>query len=81
MKSIMEATSWSCACFQEDYDRISDLSLVMQETKILEALNYDIDVPCVLQWMWALEREMEGWELDLLLENEDDRREIEPLVF
>ena len=54
MKSIMEATSWSCACFQEDYDRISELSMVMQETKNLEALIYDIDAPCVaeLSLLW-----------------------------
>ena len=28
----------------------SEFSLVMQENKIPEALNYDIDVSCVVQW-------------------------------
>ena len=51
MNLIMEAINWVlCIYFQDDHDWISEYSLVMQENKILEALNYDIDVPCVVQW-------------------------------
>ena len=50
--SIMEATSWVCASFQEDQAWISEFSLVVQEDKILKALNYDIDVSCVQWEMW-----------------------------
>ena len=54
MNSIMEAISWICAYFQVGHDRISDFSLVIQETQILEAQNCDIDVPCVLQMEYAV---------------------------
>ena len=29
--SIMEAAKWICACCQDNHDRISEISLVMQE--------------------------------------------------
>ena len=29
---------------------LSDETLILQEAKTLEALNYDLDVPCVVQW-------------------------------
>ena len=48
--SIMEATTWFCAYCQDNHDWISEFSLVMQETFILEALDYDIDIPCTVQW-------------------------------
>ena len=43
-------TTWHplapCCAFSED---TTEFSRVMQETQILEALNYDIDVPCFVQ--------------------------------
>ena len=53
MNSIMDAIKWVCAYFQENDDRNPEFSWMVQETKILEALNNDVDVPCVVQgWMW-----------------------------
>ena len=46
----MDVISWVCAYSQEDHDWISEFSLALQETTILEASNYDTDVPDVGQW-------------------------------
>ena len=34
----------------EDDEWVSELTISMQENEVLVALNYDIDVPCVVQW-------------------------------
>ena len=49
--SIMEASNGVCARVQEPHDWISEFSLVLQENKILEAMNFDVDVPCALRWV------------------------------
>ena len=46
----MEATNWVCAYCQDNNVSIYEFSMVMQETYILEALNYDVDIPCIVQW-------------------------------
>ena len=58
MNSIIEAISWVCAGILEGHDWISEFSLSMQESNILETLNHDIEVPCVVQWemLWFLRR-------------------------
>ena len=45
----MVATKWICTRNQDRRDWISDISVVMQETYILKALNHDIDIPFVVQ--------------------------------
>ena len=37
-----------------NHERVSEFSLVSQENKILGALQFDIDVPCLVQWGAAL---------------------------
>ena len=49
MNSIMEAINCICAHVQKSHDWISEFSLVMQETKVVETLSCVIDVPCVVQ--------------------------------
>ena len=52
--SIMEAITCFCARIQHNHEWISEFSLVFQKNKIL-ALNYDVDVPCIVQWemLWC----------------------------
>ena len=45
----MEATSSACAYCQHNHYWITEFSLTVQETFILEAVNYDIDIPCIVQ--------------------------------
>ena len=47
---IIEAIDWVCASVQDNHHWISWFSLVLQESKILGALECDIYVPCVVQW-------------------------------
>ena len=49
--SIMESVSWVCEEATEGHEWVSELiTISLQENKILVALNYEIDVPCVVQW-------------------------------
>ena len=41
----MKAINLVCTSVQENHEWVSEFSLVLQESKILGALNYDIDVP------------------------------------
>ena len=34
---------------QKDHEWLSEFSLILQENTLLEAWNYDIDVPCIVQ--------------------------------
>ena len=47
---VLDAGGHQCIRVQENPEWISEFSLVVQEHTILEALNYDTDVPCVVQW-------------------------------
>ena len=38
---------------QENHEWVAEFPLVMQENQILEALNCDMEVPCIVQW-WML---------------------------
>ena len=47
---IVESVSWATEDFLWEHDWITETKFTMKENLILEALNYDIDVPCPLQW-------------------------------
>ena len=34
----------------EDHEWVSELTISIQETEVLVALNHDIEVPCIVQW-------------------------------
>ena len=48
--SIIEAVNLVCVDILEDHVLVSEFCLALQETKVLEALTHDIDVPCIVQW-------------------------------
>ena len=48
--SFMEAINWVCARTQHKHDWTSDFSSVLQESTMMAALSYDIDVRCEVQW-------------------------------
>ena len=49
----MEAIDWVCASVWDNHDWISEVSLVLQGIRILEAPDYGTQVPCRVQW-WPL---------------------------
>ena len=50
LRIIMESVSWVTEDILWEHERITETNVVLKERDILEALNYDIDVPCSLQW-------------------------------
>ena len=48
--SIMESVSWVCDDVLENHESVSKLTGSMPENVVLVVLNYNIDVPCVVQW-------------------------------
>ena len=48
--SIMESVDWVCDDVLEDHEWVSELTISMQENEVSVALNYEIEVPCVVQW-------------------------------
>ena len=54
-RSIMEAVNWVCDDALEDRVWVHELTLSCQEAKVLEPLDYDIEVPCLVQWgmLWS----------------------------
>ena len=48
--SIIFAVNSVCDKCMCRHTSLSDETLILQEAKTLEALNYDLDVPCVVQW-------------------------------
>ena len=47
--SIMESVTWVCEDALEDHKWVSEFTISMQENEVLVAVNYEIDVPCVVQ--------------------------------
>ena len=47
---IVESVSRATEDFLWEHDWITETKVTMKENIILEALNYDVDVPCPLQW-------------------------------
>ena len=50
LTNIMESVSWVTDDFQWEHEWVTEPTVLLKENDILEALNYDIDVPCTLQW-------------------------------
>ena len=50
LSSIMESVSWVCDESLEGHEWVSDLTISVQENEHLVALNYETEVPCVVQW-------------------------------
>ena len=46
----MESVSWVSEDFLWEHERITETNVTLKENAFLEAMNYDIDVPCPLQW-------------------------------
>ena len=50
LRSIMEVLNWVCDDALDDHVWVSELTISCRDTKVLEALDYDIEVPCLVQW-------------------------------
>ena len=50
LRIIMECVSWVCEDFLCEHEFVTEPNVLWKENYILEALNYDLDVPCPLQW-------------------------------
>ena len=46
---VVESVSWVTEDFLWKHEWITDTNVTLKENTVLEALNYDIDVPCPLQ--------------------------------
>ena len=46
----MECVSWVTEDFLLEHEWVTEPSVLWKENDILEAWNFDIDVPCPLQW-------------------------------
>ena len=49
-RSIMEAVIWLCDDALDDHVWVSELTIYFQEANVLEALQYDLANPCIVQW-------------------------------
>ena len=47
---IVENVSWVTEDFLWEHEWITETTVTLKENVTLEALNYDIDVPCPIQW-------------------------------
>ena len=50
LKNIIECASWVTEDFLWEHEWVTEPNVLWKENDILKALNYDIDVPCPLQW-------------------------------
>ena len=50
LSTIMESASWVCEDALRDNEWVTEHNVILKENENLEALNYDLDVPCVIQW-------------------------------
>ena len=46
----MEAVNWVCDDALDDHVWVDEQTISCQEAKVLEASDFDIEVPCVVQW-------------------------------
>ena len=49
---LVESVSWVTEDFLWEPEWITEIKVTLKENVNLEARNYDIDVPCPLQWDW-----------------------------
>ena len=51
MLTIMESVNWVCEdAFNDQHEWVTQLTMSEWEEHVLVDLDYDIDVPCVVQW-------------------------------
>ena len=51
MHATMESVNWVCGdLFKEEHEWVTQLTLSESEGLILADLEYNLDVPCVMQW-------------------------------
>ena len=50
MMSIMESVNWVCEEVLEEHEWVSQLNISLKQEEVLRELDYEIDVPCVVQW-------------------------------
>ena len=50
LSTIRESVSWVCEDALWEHEWVTELDVILEENEILEALNYDLDVPCSIQW-------------------------------
>ena len=46
----MESVSWDCEDALRDHQWVTQLNVILKENEILAALNYDLNMPSVIQW-------------------------------
>ena len=49
-RSIMMIVNWVCDDALDDHVWVNELTIPCQGTEVLEALDYDIDVSCLVKW-------------------------------
>ena len=47
---IMERVSWVCEDAMWEHEWVTEPNVLWKENEILETVQYDLDVPCSLQW-------------------------------
>ena len=50
LRSILEAVNWVCDDALDDRVWVSEITIALQEANILEPLQYDLEIHCVVQW-------------------------------
>ena len=45
----MKTINWMCDDALDEHVWVSEQTLSLQETKVLEALRYDLEVPCIVR--------------------------------
>ena len=45
-----ESVRWVCEDALWEHEWVTELNVLLKENEILEALHYDLDVPCSIQW-------------------------------
>ena len=49
VNSIMEAVNWVCDDARDNHEWVRIFPWLCKKPKVLEALQYDIEIPCVVQ--------------------------------
>ena len=49
LSTIMDSVSWVCEDALWEHEWVTELDVLLKENEILEALNYDLNVPCAIQ--------------------------------
>ena len=50
LRSFPGAVNWVCDDALDEHVWVSEQTFSSQEVVVLEALQYDLDIPCIVQW-------------------------------